>query len=68
MNAQPGNLKNHHNVSMKRSVIILSVFSFLILVGSVTGIVHALAFCFMCEWHDFMRPIRLQKSRCPFRA
>lgn len=42
MNAQPGNLNNHHNVSMKRSVILLSVFSFLILVGSVTGIVHAL--------------------------
>ena len=41
MYAQPESPKNHLNVSMKRFVIILAVLSLLILVGSVTGIVHA---------------------------
>ena len=39
--AQPGEPKSHPKVSMKRFVTILAVLSFLILVGSVTGIVHA---------------------------
>ncbi|MDQ3473712.1 MAG: M23 family metallopeptidase [Acidobacteriota bacterium] len=41
MHAQPGEPKSHPNVSMKRFVIILAVLSCLILVGSVTGIAHA---------------------------
>ena len=40
-NARRGNWKKH-NASMKRFVIILAVLSSLILVGSVTGVVHAL--------------------------